>query len=161
MSKNVVRIAGMMAAAPIVLFLAIQLIPVWLLQKNPPVVAEPQWDSPQTRELAKRACFDCHSNETTWPAYTRIAPISWLATLDTVRGRRHLNFSEWGIAQSRGEGSEFGEGDEGGGRGGGEIGEVIADGSMPPSLYLTTHPAARLTDAEKQQLIDGLQASLK
>ncbi len=52
---------------PILLFLLIQLVPVWAVQTNPPVVSEPQWNSPQTRALAVRACFDCHSNQTTWP----------------------------------------------------------------------------------------------
>lgn len=150
MSKRSVRIGALVVAAPLVLFLAIQLIPVWLLQTNPPVVAEPKWDSPQTQTLAQRACYDCHSNETTWPLYSRVAPISWLVTLDAIRGRRHLNFSEWGVARS-------GEG----GRRVREIGEVISEGSMPPQLYLLTHPAAQLTEAEKQQLIEGLQASLK
>jgi hypothetical protein len=118
------------------------------LQSNPPVVAEPAWDSPQTRALAQRACFDCHSNETQWPWHTRIAPISWLATLDTVRGRNHLNFSEWGVAR---EGDEEMD----------EMSELILSGEMPPAIYLTMHPEAVLTDAEKQQLIDGLVASLK
>ena len=64
MPRRTVRNLAMIVAVPIVLFVAIQLIPVWLLQNNPPVVAEPKWDSQQTRDLAKRACFDCHSNET-------------------------------------------------------------------------------------------------
>ena len=144
---------GLLMATPIVLFLAIQLIPVWLLQNNPPVVKEPTWDSPQTRDLAKRACFDCHSNETTWPWYSRVAPVSWLVVLDTVRGRRNLNFSEWGVARTGSEGDER--------RGGGEMGETILSGSMPPAIYIPTHPQANLTDAEKQQLIDGLQKSLR
>jgi hypothetical protein len=128
-------------------------VPVWMLQTNPPVVQEPPWDSPQTRALAQRACFDCHSNETTWPIYARIPPVSWLVTQDVVRGRSHLNFSEWGVAQARGG--------EGGGRGSRQIGEVITNGSMPPGIYLPMHPSAGLSDAEKQQLIQGLQASLK
>src|SRR5450759_4213368 len=66
-------------------------IPVWLLQRNPPIVQEPPWDSPQTRALAVRACFDCHSNQTVWPWYDRIPPASWLAVFDTVRGRNRLN----------------------------------------------------------------------
>ena len=60
----------------IVGFLAIQLVPYGRTHTNPPVTAEPAWDSPQTRALAVRACFDCHSNETVWPWYTSIAPIS-------------------------------------------------------------------------------------
>lgn len=139
----------------------IQLIPTWLLQKNPAVIAEPTWDSPQTRELAQRACFDCHSNETVWPWYSRIAPVSWLVTFDTIRGRRHLNFSEWGVAGS-GEGEE-GEGFEGGegGEGGEETGELIRSGEMPPGMYIMMHPNAKLTEEEKQLLIQGLEASLK
>ncbi len=150
MSRREFRVAGCIIAIPIVLCVAIQLVPVWLLQRNPPVAAEPPWDSPQTRALAKQACFDCHSNETVWPAYSRVAPVSWLVTLDTIRGRRHLNFSEWG-AGGRGE---RGEGTR-------EISEVINDGSMPPASYIMMHPSANLSDAQKSQLVQGLQASLR
>ncbi len=143
---------------PILLFLLIQLVPVWAAQTNPPVVSEPQWNSPQTRALAVRACFDCHSNQTTWPWYSRVAPISWLVTSDVIRGRNRLNFSEWGVPRSGGEGGEGGE--RGGREGGGEVGRTITRGSMPPWYYILLHPSAQLTDAEKQQLIQGLQASL-
>ncbi|HZY42825.1 MAG TPA: heme-binding domain-containing protein [Anaerolineae bacterium] len=85
-------------------------IPPLFFQTNPPVVAEPNWDNPQTRALAQRACFDCHSNETVWPWYSRIAPPSWLITFDVFRGRRNLNFSEWGVARG-GEGEEGGMGE--------------------------------------------------
>lgn len=145
MSKRTKLILGGVIGLPIVLFLAIQLIPVWLLQNNPPVIAEPAWDSPETRALAQRACFDCHSNETAWPWYSRVAPVSWLITFDTIRGRRNLNFSEWGGER---EGVE-------------DIAELINNGEMPPANYLPLHPEASLTEAEKQQLIAGLQASLK
>ncbi len=138
------------------LFILIQLIPVWLLQNDPPTVSEPQWDSPQTRALAQRACFDCHSNQTTWPWYSRVAPVSWLVTFDVIRGRNHLNFSTYQSGQPIGEG-----GREGGRGGGNQMARVIQDGSMPPWYYLLLHPNANLTDAEKQQLIQGLQASLK
>jgi hypothetical protein len=155
MANRTRKTIALLVGLPVVAFLAIQLLPVWLLQTNPPVVAEPKWDSPQTRALAQRACFDCHSNETKWPWFTRVAPSSWLVTFDIVRGRNHLNFSEWGVARAGGEGGE------GGGRQGGRMGEAILNGQMPPSIYLTMHPEAKLTDAEKQQLIDGLSASLK
>ncbi|MGB8643653.1 MAG: heme-binding domain-containing protein [Anaerolineae bacterium] len=141
-------------AAPIVLFILIQLIPVWLLQTNPPVVAEPPWNSPQTRALAQRACFDCHSNATNWPWFTRIAPGSWLVTLDVIRGRDHLNFSTYRPGQSIGEG-------EGGARGATRMARMIESGEMPPGNYLLLHPEAQLTAAEKQVLIQGLQAMLK
>lgn len=163
--KQSPKIVGLVIGVPILIFLAIQLLPVWLLQNNPPVVAEPAWDSPETRALAERACFDCHSNETKWPWFTRIAPASWLATFDTVRGRRELNFSEWGVARSGGEAEEgtddYDNYSRGEREGGDEMSEVILSGEMPPAIYLAMHPEAQLTDAEKQQLIDGLAASLK
>ena len=133
-------------------------IPIWLLQRNPPVVQEPPWDSPQTRALAVRACFDCHSNQTIWPWYDRIPPASWLAVFDTLRGRRSLNFSTWGVTQ---QGFLGGEGEGGGGEGLGGVARVTQNGSMPPSNYLLLHPDARLGTAQQQQLIQGLQASLK
>jgi hypothetical protein len=120
-------------------------IPPLLFETNPPVIAEPQWVNPQTRALAQRACFDCHSNETVWPWYSRIAPPSWLVALDVFRGRRHLNFSEWGTASAETRGLS-------------EAVRQIQRGSMPPDNYLLLHPGAALSVAEKQQLIDGLNA---
>ena len=67
-------------------FVAIQFVPYGRDHVNPPVGAEPTWDSPGTRTLAKQACFDCHSNETEWPAYSRVAPVSWLIAT-SPRGR--------------------------------------------------------------------------
>jgi len=130
----------------VVLGLLIQLIPLPGRGNNPPVLSEPNWDNPQTRLLAKRACFDCHSNETVWPWYSYVAPVSWLVYNDTMQGRARLNFSEWNSRSQRGAG---------------EITEKIQEGEMPPAIYLPMHPAARLTSAEKQQLITGLNNSLR
>jgi hypothetical protein len=123
-------------------FLLIQLVPYGRAHDNPPVLAEPAWDSPQTRELAVRACFDCHSNETVWPWYTNIAPMSWLVQRDVDQGRDELNFSEWSDEQD-----------------GDDAAETVADGSMPPRRYLLAHPDARLTDAELAALTAGLTAT--
>ena len=76
-----------------ILLIVIQFIPVD--RTNPPAVREPKWDSPQTRAFAVRACFDCHSNETKWPAYSYVAPISWLVADDVKDGRKHFNMSDW------------------------------------------------------------------
>ena len=72
--------------------LVIQLIPYGREHSNPAVVSEPPWDSPATRAFAVTACFDCHSNETEWPWYSNIAPMSWLVQRDVDEGRQHLNF---------------------------------------------------------------------
>lgn len=135
----------------LVLLVAIQFVPVWARQTNPPVQAEPAWNSPQTRELAKRACFDCHSNETTWPIYSKVAPVSWFVTNHVVEGREKLNFSEWGAPRANGRRRADSD----------DIAEVIEKGEMPLRSYVLLHPEAKLTPAEQQQLIDGLQASLR
>ena len=126
-------------------FLLLQLIPYGRNHVNPPVTNEPNWDNPQIKVLAERACYDCHSNETVWPWYSHIAPISWLVQYDVEEGRSHLNFSEWGYG--RGEGEE-----------GEAMAEVILEGEMPPANYLITHPEARLSGAEKAMLAQGLLA---
>jgi mono/diheme cytochrome c family protein len=143
------RIIVILFGIAVAVFLLIQLVPYGKDHTNPPVTGEPAWDSPQTRELAKRSCFDCHSNETVYPWYSNIAPVSWLVMNDTQEGRGRLNFSEWEAGSRRAQ------------RSADEVGEVIADGRMPLPIYLLQHPNAKLTDAEKQALITGLEASLK
>lgn len=123
-------------------FLLIQLVPYGRNHTNPPVIQEPAWDSPQTRALFMRACADCHSNNTVWPWYSNIAPLSWLVYRDTMEGRQKFNVSEWNRPQE-----------------GEEAAETVIKGEMPPLIYLPTHPEARLSAAEKEQLIRGLQAT--
>lgn len=121
-----------------------QLIPYGRDHSNPPIVAEPVWNSPTTRELADRACFDCHSNETRWPWYSHVAPTSWLVQNHVDEGRHELNFSEWNRGSLEAD----------------EAAEAVRTGEMPPRSYLLLHPEARLTDAEREQLARGLDASL-
>jgi mono/diheme cytochrome c family protein len=120
----------------------IQFIPYGKEQTNPPVIAEPKWDSLKTRELFMRACGDCHSHETKWPWYSKIAPISWLIYYDVMEGRRHFNVSAWG-AQRKNEGDE--------------AAKELAEGEMPPKPYLLMHLEARLSPEEKKMLIEGLK----
>jgi hypothetical protein len=122
--------------------LVIQAVPYGRDHDNPTVTAEPTWDSVQTRDLAIRACFDCHSNETVWPWYSNVAPMSWLVQRDVDEGREALNYSDWNRPQE-----------------GEESAETVQEGSMPPPSYLLTHPDARLTDAELAALADGLVAT--
>ncbi len=134
----------MVVGGLVLIFVVMQLIP--LDQTNPPVKAEPNWDSAQTRELAAVACFDCHSNETDWsPWYANLAPARFLVWRDVEEGRSTLNFSEWSDSMS----AEMA----------GEIAEVINEGEMPPAQYTLMHGEAKLSDEEKQQLIDGFAAT--
>jgi hypothetical protein len=122
----------------------IQFIPVGHDHSNPPTTKEPAWDSPETRELAHRACFDCHSNQTGWRFYSYVAPVSWLVARDVNQGRSHLNFSEWDKPQRHAK----------------DVAEQVKTGEMPPWFYLPLHPSAKLSDAEKQALIQGAANSL-
>jgi len=134
---------GSLLVAAIGLALAIQLVPYGRDHDNPPVAQEPAWDSPRTRELFFRACKDCHSNETAWPGYASIAPVSWLVQHDVDEGREHFDVSEWGRAKNHGD----------------EAAEMVREGEMPPWFYLPAHPEARLSDAEKDELLRGLVAT--
>lgn len=122
-------------------FVLIQLVPYGRDHTNPPVRQEPEWDSPETRETVQRACFDCHSNESTWPWYSHVAPVSWLVQRDVEEGREHLNFSEWDRPQDDAE----------------EAAEVVRDEEMPPWFYLPAHPEADLSDQERATLAASLE----
>jgi mono/diheme cytochrome c family protein len=123
--------------------LLIQLVPYGRDHENPPLVQEPSWDRPRTRELFFRACKDCHSNQTEWPWYSFVSPASWLVQRDVEEGRSHFNVSEWGRAENHGD----------------EAAKLVRGGEMPPWFYLPAHPEARLSDREREELVAGLVAT--
>ena len=122
-------------------FALMQLVPYGRDHTNPPIVEEPSWDQPATRELARRACFDCHSNETRWPWYSHVAPFSWVVQHNVDTARTVLNFSDWGHPYDLSE----------------QAPANVLTREMPPRSYRMMHPRAQLTDAEKRQLARGLQ----
>ena len=130
-------IALLILGALIVVFGLAQLIPIRVT--NAAARVEPRWDSAQTRQLVAAACFDCHSNETVWPWYSNVAPVSWLNQRDVNGGRSHLNFSEWNKPQKHA----------------GHAAEEIQKGDMPLWFYLPMHPEAKLTVAEQTDLMAG------
>ncbi len=136
---------GKIAIGLILTGAVLQLVPFGHDHSNPATIQEPHWDSPQTRALAKRACFNCHSNETAWPWYSNIAPVSWLTQRDVNQGRAHLNFSQWTDPMNQPD----------------DVIEQVAGGNMPPWFYLPMHPEARLTREERTALARGLQKSLQ
>jgi hypothetical protein len=122
-------------------FAAMQLVPYGRDHTNPPVLAEPEWDSPETRAAFFRACRDCHSNETVWPWYSSIAPVSWLVRYDVEEGRSHLNVSQWGHGKQHGD----------------EAAEMVREEEMPPWFYLPLHADAALTASEREAFLTGLE----
>ncbi len=134
MPKGAILASEILAAA----FLAIQLVPID--RTNPPVETEVP-ASPEARAVLRRACYDCHSNEVVWPWYAKVAPVSWLIARDVREGREEVNYSTW----NRLDEEEQREALE-------ESFEEIADGDMPPWLYLPLHPEAKLSDEDRRFL---------
>lgn len=130
------------AAVCLGLAVAIQLVPYGWRHPNPPVVSDAPWPDAASERIARESCYSCHSNETEWPAYSYVAPMSWLVRYDVDRGRDELNFSEW---------------DRDGGEADDAI-EMIREGEMPLSRYTLIHRDARLSDAEADRLVAALEA---
>ena len=125
----------------LVLGAGIQLVPYGWRHPNPPVTQDAPWPDADSERIARASCYDCHSNETDWPGYAYVAPMSWLVRSDVESGRDELNFSEWD--------RDDGDADK-------AIEEVL-DGWMPPDRYTMLHRDARLTDAEAGRLVAGLR----
>jgi len=134
------------ALAVSVVLLAVQLVLV--NRTNPPslgtLAAPPQIDA-----TLKRACYDCHSNETRWPWYSRVVPLSWFIVHDVTLGRKEVNFSEWGIYYSatRRRKLEW-------------MGRALREENMPPWSYRLLHPGGRLTEAERAALQRWIESAL-
>ena len=129
--KNTLIIVG-------IAILAIQLVPVD--RSNPEITSD--FSGPQkVKEILKRSCYDCHSNETEWPWYSYVAPVSWLVSHDVIEGREELNFSDWKHFEKDADIIE-------------EIYEETEEGEMPLPKYLFTHPGAKVSEEEMLILKD-------
>jgi len=107
---------------------------------------------PEIAALLHVACYDCHSYETKWPWDSHIAPASWLIVSDVNEGRTHLNLSDWPKDSERAAKKLE------------RMSEEVGYKNMPPGKYTLMHPDARLTDAQRQELIhwaDDTAAKLK
>lgn len=137
------RLLWALAASP-VLLAAMQLVPYGRDYSPKPSPDPFRWHDPQAEAIARAACYDCHSNETKWWWGVKVAPLSWLAQSDIDEGRRKVNFSDWSRKTISAR----------------QLERALGDG-MPPIQYTIAHPEARLTEAQKQALVKGFQASLE
>ena len=137
------RLVRWLGVTVLLALVAIQLVPYGRAHTNPPVTQEPRWDRPETRGLAVRACFDCHSNQTVWRWYSHVAPVSWLVQRDVDEGRRELNYSEWDRGQREAH----------------ESAKTVRKGEMPPWFYAIPGTSADLSADERAALIAGLEAT--
>jgi len=134
------KISAIAVGGLLLLFIAIQFVPA---ERNNPAVTADIEAPAEVKRILKQSCYDCHSNETQWPWYSNVAPVSWLVAHDVEEGREHLNFSEWGMLSDDNK-HELAE----------EAWEEVEGGDMPLKIYLIIHPGAKLSDTDRQALRD-------
>jgi hypothetical protein len=141
------KVASMAALALVAAALvAVQFIPV--KRMNPPaegtLVAPPKIEA-----TLRRACYDWHSNETQWPWYSRLAPLSWLIVRDVNLGRKEIDLSEWGSYYPATQRRKLEW-----------MGRALREEKMPPWSYRLMHPGARLSDADQAALQQWIESAL-
>jgi hypothetical protein len=92
-------------------------------------------------EMLVKKCYDCHSHNTRYPWYFNVQPIGWWLAAHVHEGKEHLNFSEFGKYTAERKQNKFED-----------LREVVEDGSMPLSSYVTFHPGTEMTSADKQMI---------
>jgi heme-binding protein len=137
---------AMSALFVLVALVSIQFVPVDA--GNPPVSADIP-TSPAVKAVLRRACYDCHSNETKWPWYGRIAPVSWFIARDVHRGRAELNFSTWNQYSTQQQVKKLRE-----------SWQEVSVSDMPPWLYRPIHRDARLTAEDRALLLQWAREPL-
>ncbi|HZO81180.1 MAG TPA: heme-binding domain-containing protein [Candidatus Binataceae bacterium] len=116
---------------------------------NPPVTGDIQAPAP-VKAVLRRACYPCHSNETAWPWYSNVAPLSWVVAYDVHQGRRELNFSRWDAYQPAQRLRKLKK-----------TAEEVAEGEMPPWYYIyPMHREARLSAADRDMIRNWVAAVL-
>jgi hypothetical protein len=136
--KQFGRVVKWAAIAFCVAFIAIQLVPV--SRTNPPVQGDFR-GSTEVVSVLRRACYDCHSNQTVWPWYSRVAPVSWVIAHDVNEGRAELNFSTWDQLSTEKQAKAMKE-----------SWKEVAEGEMPTWYYVVLHPEARLSANDQSVL---------
>jgi hypothetical protein len=106
---------------------------------------------PQVDAIFRRACYDCHSNETVWPWYSNLAPASWFLAGHVDHGRKHLNFSDWARAERRAPNKNASAQVD-------DICKEVRGGGMPLDSYLILHPEARLSDQDVKVICDWAES---
>lgn len=132
------RLVGRAAVVVATLLAAIQFVPV---QRDNPPVRSDVGAPPEVATLLRAACYDCHSNETRWPWYSRVAPVSWFVAHHVQEGRRELDFSDWPTLDYTAQDELL--------RG---VARQVDKGKMPLASYRWGHPEARL-DARQREIV--------
>lgn len=137
--------------AVILVLVTAQLIP--LSRENPPVTLAQTIYSvhpmPATvHSILERSCNDCHSNETRWPWYSHVAPVSWLVVHDVQAGRRHINFSQWAAYPDKKKVDRLEQ-----------ICDQVTNGDMPDGWYAFVHRNSRLTQDQREAVCEWAETA--
>ena len=130
----------------VVIFILLQVVPV--ARTNPPVTGTIEAPE-EVVAILHRSCFDCHSNETKWPWYSYVAPMSWLVVSDVNDGRKHMNFSVWDTYSEKRKNHKIKE-----------CGEEVEEGEMPLWFYLPLHPEANLSPEDIETIVSWSKGDL-
>jgi Haem-binding domain len=135
----------------VIVLVLVQFIPVDRANpefSNKKTITAKETVPPSIKTVFSRSCGDCHSDQTTWPWYSYVAPVSWIISSDVHNGRKHVNFSEWGdySAKQREEALE-------------NICEQVQQSQMPEKTYLLLHPDARLRQADRDAVCRWTEAA--
>lgn len=103
----------------------------------------PQQD---VKTIIQESCYDCHSNNTVYPWYNNIAPVSYWLSDHIKDGKKHLNFSDWENYDAKKKDHKLDE-----------IIEIVSEGEMPLKEYTWTHSEARLTESQRKAVMDWAQ----
>jgi cytochrome c551/c552 len=103
--------------------------------------------TPQVGAILHRACYDCHSDRTVWPWYSKVAPVSWLVSNDVTEARGEVNFSNWAQYNPKREARKLQH-----------ICQEVEHGDMPLWYYRPMHPNAKLSEADKKAICDWTRA---
>ncbi len=134
--KTLLRIA----AIPLGLFLVIQVLPV---DRSNPHVESRILAPPEVVSVLEKTCFDCHSNETKWPWYSWVAPVSWIISNHVAEGRKQLNFSAWPSSNPAAQTNLYRA-----------INREVSTQAMPLTSYVRLHPEAHLNDDDRKTLLE-------
>lgn len=99
--------------------------------------------------ILKTSCYNCHSNETSYPWYAHVAPASWLVAYDVKKGREELNFSTW---QEYDLNKMVGKLDD--------VATEVDEGHMPKSIYTLMHPSAKLSEEQRALIVAWTETAM-
>ena len=144
------------------IFLAIAALAILIQFFPAPAKSNPATDPARTfaaamkpprpvQEILTRACADCHSNETKWPWYADVAPVSWPVRNHVIDGRKHLNFSEW-LKPGETTFTSWSDLED--------VCKVLREKSMPLLGYDWLHSPAKLSEVDRQTVCAWVDATI-